>query len=201
MYLIKKSGWCATWKDKLRGEMGYQKMKEIFIVEEWTTEVQEYYYKEFTKQSRNNSSYTNFLDYFNYWCEKFVGTRHGEVYILEQFRNNLPDRIQAKIDLNKVRNIQEFARVLAKIPYKDLEWSSLHLTAGMDKRKEILSNMSVKDFEKKTTTPTQSNNQATKLCGWRTGLAVLCDAGSVGVRFMRIKQQFSRRYAVERRQI
>lgn len=77
--------------------MGYEMMMEIFIQMEWTVKVQEYYYEKFKEENRENSRFTNFMDYFNYWCDKFSGTEHSDKYILKNFRDNLPDRIQANL--------------------------------------------------------------------------------------------------------
>lgn len=149
MSVVKRSPWCFNWRDSLRIEMGYFRMKQIFVEMEWTIEVQEFYYEEFKKENRDNSKFVNFLDYVNYRTEKLEGTEYSERYIVERFRNNLPDRIQAKINLNRVKTIKAFVKVVGKIPYKDLQWSALHQAIGMDKRQELLAKMGVKGYEKK----------------------------------------------------
>ncbi|KAK7605131.1 hypothetical protein V9T40_006989 [Parthenolecanium corni] len=146
--------------------MGYETMKNIFIQIEWTVEVQEYYYEKFKEENRENSRFTNFLDYFHYWCDKLSRTDHSDRYILKHFGDNLPDRIQAKINLNKVRSIKQFVNIISKLPYDDLEWTSLNQSMTMEKREELLAKMGVKGFEKKQTNipssgPNNPNNRST----------------------------------------
>ncbi|KAK7602297.1 hypothetical protein V9T40_009738 [Parthenolecanium corni] len=160
MSLVKKSVWCSTWSDKLRPSLGYERMRSIFLQMEWTIEVQEFYYDCFRKENRENSRFTNFLDYYNHWCDKLSGTKHSDAYVLKHFRDNLPDRIQAKINLNKVSTIRQFDRIINKLPYDDLEWTSLHQSLTMEKRKELLAKMGAKGYEKKLPSPSfTSQNQ------------------------------------------
>lgn len=144
--LIERSEWCSTWVHNLKIDMSYRKMREIFKTREWTTEVRDLYYTQFIEENRDNSKFTNFLDYFNYWIRKLDGTRYGEKNIVDRLRENLPARIRVNSlkAFKKVKTIEAFARVINEIPYDDLEWTPPPTIA---QRKEALAEMAAKNIE------------------------------------------------------
>lgn len=147
--LVMKSLYCSTWFHILRRGMPYSQMKGIFLTEEWGYACKELYFDIFKKTNRDNSLHSNFVHYFNYWADRLEESHYGQDYIVQKFRNNLPDRFQSDIDLTRVRTIRDFGRAISRIPYRDLDWSPLHKEMTVEKREEILAEMGVKGFEKK----------------------------------------------------
>lgn len=147
--LIHRSPWCTTWFDILRRGMPYNQMRDIFETQEWNYTCKELYYEEFKKTNKDNSRHSNFVQYFNYWADRFEDTKHDQGFIIDKFRNNLPERFQSDIDLNQIRTIKAFGKMISRIPYRDLEWSPLHKEMTIERREEILAEMGVKGYEKK----------------------------------------------------
>jgi len=142
--VIKRSEWCCTWSDKLRINMGYEKMASIFTKMEWTTEVQDLFYRQFKDANQKNSQFTNFLDFYTYWRERLKGIEYHDRYFIEHFRNNMPTRVQSNVNLHQVHTLKQFHKIIKSIPEDDLAWHDLYMPQSLAKRKEALARMKSK---------------------------------------------------------
>jgi len=175
---IEQSPWCNMWINKIKADMGYKRMSAIFLQLEWTMEVQNLFYLQFLQANQRNTPYSNFLDFFNYWRERIRGVKVGDGYVIEHFRNNMPTRVQMKVDVTTVKTLKRFERIVKKIPETDLVWHDLSMPQGINKRKEALArrkgnpipapptpvsqaNTYKKFYQPKYNTPTKPNRSST----------------------------------------
>ena len=135
---IEQSPWCQMWINKIRADMGYKRMAKIFLQLEWTMEVQNLFYLQFLQANQRNTPYSNFLDFYNYWKERIKGVKVGDGYVIEHFRNNMPTRVQMKVNIDTVKTLKKFDKIIKKIPKSDLAWHDLSMPQGIAKRKEAL---------------------------------------------------------------
>lgn len=136
--MIAKSEWCSPWHEKLDIDMGYERMADIFVKMEWTIEVQVLFYQQFMDSNRENTEFTNFGDFYQYWRRKLDGIDFADKFFIEHFWNNMPTRVQARVNFGKIRTLDALDNVIADLTIQELEWRELYKLDSIADRKEAI---------------------------------------------------------------